>query len=258
MIMGFVGRGAPRHGLTRDAKSNQWGEVIAYSFQHSIDSWRLSHPRVLANFQCFFGNERPKPNVNHYAKTLEPKIKKEDRRSERNDESISTIQTQAGRAGIERHKSCLRSRSAYADCVKVRGLKVASAFRRWIRALKTRATTREKVVAQNRVDRVEAVLPADFFPFVISPAVVGNAYFVNAGLCFRQFRHHLRFKSKAIFPKIGTLHQRRAERFVAGLKIGQVQIRKHVREERQKSVPDHVPKIKHSMRVASHKTRTQS
>src|SRR5260370_37963023 len=144
MIMGFVGRGAPRHGLTRDAKSNQWGEVIAYSFQHSIDSWRLSHPRVLANFQCFFGNERPKPNVNHYAKTLEPKIKKEDRRSERNDESISTIQTQAGRAGIERHKSCLRSRSAFADCVKVRGLKMASAFRRWIRALETRATTRAK------------------------------------------------------------------------------------------------------------------
>src|SRR6266478_2280078 len=116
----------------------------------------------------------------------------------------------------------------------------------------------KKVVAQNRVDRVEAVLPADFFPFVISPAVVGNAYFVDAGLCFRQFRHHLRFKSKTIFPKIETLHQRRAERLVAGLKIGQVQIRKHVREERQKSVPDHVPKIKHSMRAASHKTRTQN
>src|SRR6266851_6834481 len=55
MIMRFVGRGAPRHGLTRDAKSNQWGEVIAYSFQHSIDSWRLSHPRVLAIFSAFLG-----------------------------------------------------------------------------------------------------------------------------------------------------------------------------------------------------------
>jgi len=60
-------------------------------------------------------------------------------------------------------------------------------LRRWIRALETRATTREKVVAQNRVDRVEAVLPADFFPFVISPAVVGNAYFINAAFAFANF-----------------------------------------------------------------------
>jgi len=50
----------------------------------TVTSARVGH------FQCFFGNERPKPNVNHYAKTLEQKIKKEDRRSERNDKSIST------------------------------------------------------------------------------------------------------------------------------------------------------------------------
>ena len=99
---------------------------------------------------------------------------------------------------------------------------------------------------------MEAVFPIHFFAFAISAAVVRNADFVDAASGFGQLGGDFRLETESVFAKIKALHQRRAKRFVARFQIGEVQIRKHVREQRQKSVPDHVPKIKNAMRATAH------
>jgi hypothetical protein len=47
-----------------------------------------------------------------------------------------------------------------------------------------RATSWKEIVAQDRVDGVEAVFPIHFFAFAVGASVVGNADFVNAAARF--------------------------------------------------------------------------
>src|SRR5256885_1207844 len=45
--------------------------------------------------------------------------------------------------------------------------------------------------------------------------------------------------------------------FVASFHVSQVQIGKHVREQCEKPVPNHVPEIENAVRMAAHETRSE-
>ena len=57
----------------------------------------------------------------------------------------------------------------------------------------------EQVVTHNRVDGAKAIPPADLFPFLIGPAIVGDANFVNAAPRFRELGRDLGLETEPIF-----------------------------------------------------------
>src|SRR6185369_493246 len=107
----------------------------------------------------------------------------------------------------------------------------------------------------NAVKRCESILPRDFLSFAVISAEVRNRNFVNTAAKLRDFSCNLRLKTESVFFDRHLCKQLAAERLVAGLHIREVQIGKHVREERQHSVAEGMPEEQHSMR-AREETRT--
>lgn len=66
--------------------------------------------------------------------------------------------------------------------------------------------TPQKSVFQNAPNSTEAVFPIDFLAFVVRPAVVGNAHFVNPDVFHpAQLGGDFRFEAEAIFHEVDVL-----------------------------------------------------
>ena len=105
-------------------------------------------------------------------------------------------------------------------------------------------------VAQDRPEGDDAVRPADLLAFPVRPAGVGDRHLVDARVHLRQLRGELRLHAESARPDRDALDDVRAEDLVAGLHVGEVQVRDHVREEGQELVRDVMPEIEDAARRA--------
>jgi len=101
----------------------------------------------------------------------------------------------------------------------------------------------------NTTESAETILPADFLPFGIGPAVVGDGDLVDARTRLGRLRHDLGFKAEAVFLNFDRLDEFASKRFVAGLHVREVEIGRHVRQEREELVAERVPEIQHAVLV---------
>jgi len=91
----------------------------------------------------------------------------------------------------------------------------------------------------------ETVLPADFFPFFVSPAVIGYADLVNAASFPGDFSGQFRFDAEAVLFEGNILNDVGSESFVTGFHIRQVQVREHVGKKCEHAVAHVMPEYSH-------------
>src|SRR5438270_4426912 len=114
------------------------------------------------------------------------------------------------------------------------------------------------IILHYRIDGPESVPPSYFFPFFVGSTVVRDANFKDLASAFGHLRYKLGLHSKPIFFDAKRLDDFTPEYFVTRFHVRKIQVREHVRQESEKPVSDHVPKINHAVRLASEKTRTEN
>jgi hypothetical protein len=91
-----------------------------------------------------------------------------------------------------------------------------------------------EIIFQDAPESTEAVAPVDFLSLGVSAAAVGNGDLVNGQALPGDLGSNLRFEAETVFLESDTLDHFALECFEAALHVGEVQIRKHVAEQRQK------------------------
>src|ERR1044071_3680102 len=111
----------------------------------------------------------------------------------------------------------------------------------------------------DRKNRLHPILPGDLLPLLIRPPVIRHAHLKdpNPRPKLGDLRRNLRLKTKSITLECDSIQYRLAEHLVTNFHVRQVQIGEHVAERRQHLVPQCVPVIKHTMRLAPHKARSK-
>src|SRR5438105_6055583 len=104
-------------------------------------------------------------------------------------------------------------------------------------------TRQDQVITQDVEQRGKAVAPRDLFPLRIRPTAVRDRHLPDARARLRQARGDLYFKSETVGRERQTLDQIRPDQLVASLQVGQVQVREHVRQEREHAIADVVPEV---------------
>jgi len=82
-------------------------------------------------------------------------------------------------------------------------------------------------------ERLDAVAPSDFLAFEVCATSVGDGHLINTALTLCKFGGHLRLHAKPIAADRNGLEQIGTSHFVAGFHVGQIQICKHVGEQRE-------------------------
>src|SRR5271166_4804007 len=112
-----------------------------------------------------------------------------------------------------------------------------------------------QIVFNDAIYSTDAVLPADFLPFLIGSPVIRDANLVYPQItALRDLSRDFRFESESGFLNLNRLDDFAAKRLVAGLHIGQIKIGEHVRKQSEKAVADPVPEIEHPMCLAAHES----
>ena len=107
---------------------------------------------------------------------------------------------------------------------------------------------RVEIVAKDAIESAEAVLHSDFLSLLVRPAVIGDTHLEYAQAHLSDLGDNFRFKAKSIFLDRDALNNVPPEDFVARLHIGEVEIGKHVRHERQHAVTEGMPEVEDSVR----------
>src|ERR1700719_1665978 len=94
-----------------------------------------------------------------------------------------------------------------------------------------RRRSREQIVAENAPQSGDAIAPSDFFSFRVASAGIRNGHFVDAPVSFGDLGRAFGLKSEAVRFEANALQDFAAENLVASLHIGQLQIRKDIREQ---------------------------
>src|SRR6266849_4047603 len=92
--------------------------------------------------------------------------------------------------------------------------------------------------------------------FVQKSAATSDAHLIDPQPHLRNLRYDLGLEAESILSDLNRLDDIAAKNLVARLHVGQVQIRQHVRKEREKPVPYGVPEVKHSMGTVRYETRS--
>lgn len=101
------------------------------------------------------------------------------------------------------------------------------------------------------IDSSHAVAPPDLFALFICSAIIRNANLEKsvASLCY--LRGNLRFKPKPVLINGNAVEALAPKDFITCFHVSEIQVRKHVREQREKSVAYHMPEVDDAMRSAS-------
>ena len=102
----------------------------------------------------------------------------------------------------------------------------------------------DEIVFYDADDGADAVLPADFFSFIVAAWVVGDGGFHDAELHFGELGGDFWLEAEAVFFDGDGLDDFAAESFVAGFHVGDVEVAGHVREESEEAVAHGVPEAK--------------
>ena len=104
--------------------------------------------------------------------------------------------------------------------------------------------------AEDRPHRGDRVPPADLLALGVHPAVVRDRHLVDPAAQVRHLGRELGLEAEAIRAQRDAAQDVGAERLVARLHVGEVQVGAHVRQERQEAVADGVPEEQHAPRAA--------
>ena len=88
-----------------------------------------------------------------------------------------------------------------------------------------------------------AVAPADLFSFFVGSTVVGDPDLEDLQTPMAQLRRDLRFEAEAVLFESDGLQHVAPDQLVARLHVREIQVREHVRERREQTVPDVVPEV---------------
>ena len=116
------------------------------------------------------------------------------------------------------------------------------------------ASLSEKIVFSDGPECAETVAPANFFPLGVGATVVTDTNLIDHGAGTRDLGGDLGLKAEAIFLDLDFLNYLATENFVAGLHVGEVEISRHVGEQRKDFVADHVPEVDDAVGVSARET----
>ena len=103
-----------------------------------------------------------------------------------------------------------------------------------------------EVTAQDHPQRAHRVLGADLLAFVVRAAVITDRHFVNRGLPLGELDGDFGLDAEPVAADRDASRQRQPERLVAGLHVGQVEVRRHVAGRGQEMVRQRVPVVDHA------------
>ena len=109
----------------------------------------------------------------------------------------------------------------------------------------------------NHINSSHAVTPSYLFSLFVRSAIIRNADLENSGAGFRHLRGNLRFKPKPVLFNGNAVQEFAPKHFVTCFHVSEVQVCKHVREQREKSVSHHMPEVNHPMRSAAQEPGTE-
>src|SRR5664280_1563412 len=116
----------------------------------------------------------------------------------------------------------------------------------------------KQVVFHDRVERTEAIPPADFFALFVGAAVIADADLVDHAVEPRHLGGDLRLESEPVFFDRDLLQHLATESLVAGLHVRDVDVGGHIGEQSEKLVADHVPEIDYPVRLGANETRAKN
>ena len=102
----------------------------------------------------------------------------------------------------------------------------------------------------NHINSSHAVTPSYLFSLFVSSAIIRNADLENPGAGLCHLRGNLRFKPKPVLFNGNAGQKLAPKHFVTGLHVSEVQVCKHVGQQREKAVSHHMPEVNHAMRPA--------
>ena len=102
----------------------------------------------------------------------------------------------------------------------------------------------------NHINSSYAITPSYLFSLLIRSAIIRNAHFINSGASLRYLRSDLRFEPKPVLFNGNAGQKLAPKHFVTGLHVSEVQVCKHVGQQREKAVSHHMPEVNHAMRPA--------
>ena len=103
----------------------------------------------------------------------------------------------------------------------------------------------------NYINSSYAVTPSYLLSLFVRSAIIRNADLENSGAGFRHLRGNLRFKPKPVLFNDNAVQEFAPKHFVTCFHVSEVQVSKHVREQREESVSHHMPEVNHPMRSAA-------
>ena len=109
----------------------------------------------------------------------------------------------------------------------------------------------------NHINSSNAVTPSYLFSLFVRAAIIRNADLVNSGARLCHLRGNLRFKPKPVLFNSNAVQEFAPKHFVTCFHVSEVQVCKHVGEQREKSVSHHMPEVNHAMRPAAHEPGTE-
>ena len=103
------------------------------------------------------------------------------------------------------------------------------------------------IVFEYTPDCPNAISPADFLPRLIGASTIRNANFVDPATHPGHLGSDLRFHTKSVLFDVEILNHVSLKNFVTRFHITEIQVRTHVGEQSQKTIPQRVPEVQYAM-----------
>src|SRR5207248_5281454 len=115
----------------------------------------------------------------------------------------------------------------------------------------------KEVIFHDCIDRSDPIFPADFLSLSVGSAVIRDADLINPRSSPRNLRDKFGFDAEPFLLDSKAIQEFASKNLVTTLHIGQVQVGKHVREQCEKPVSDHMPEVNHTMSSAAREPGTK-
>jgi len=109
----------------------------------------------------------------------------------------------------------------------------------------------------NHINSSHAVTPSYLFSLFVRSAVIRNADLENSGAGFCYLRGNLGFKPKPVLFNGNAVQEFAAKHFVTCFHVSEIQVCKHVGQQREKPVSHHMPEVNHPMRSPAQEPGTE-
>src|SRR5213079_3119044 len=89
--------------------------------------------------------------------------------------------------------------------------------------------------------RFDAISPTDLLSFLVCAPVIRDPHFIYSQLHPRDLDRNLRLKSESVLLELDRLNHVAPEDLEARFHIGQVQVGKHIRDQREETIANRMP-----------------